>query len=72
MISGDSSTRGCRFAMQSCSFSSVFIFMNLHSLQAQRSLGAGMKILSGHSRSSRCNMPASVAMMMARAGEFLQ
>ncbi len=49
--SGLNSTRGSRFAMQSWSFSSVFIFMNLHSVQRQMSLGAGMKILSGHSRS---------------------
>ena len=56
--------------MQSRSFSRVFIFMKRHSLQAHRSVGAGMKCLSGHSFWRRCNIPASVAMMMSLAGVF--
>src|SRR5258708_19529127 len=56
MCSG-SSMRGARFFMQSRTFSSVFIFMNLHSLQRQLSVGmrmtsnvgAQMNSLPGHS-----------------------
>ena len=58
--------------MQSWSFSRVFIFMNLHSLQRQCSMGTGMKRLPGHSLRRRWIMPASVAMRMAGAGLFLQ
>ena len=72
MISSLSSMRGASFSMQSWSFSRVFIFMNLHSLQRQLSVGAGMKVLSGHSFFNRCNIPASVAMMIWRAGLCLQ
>src|SRR5882724_11123307 len=40
MMSAGSSMRGARFAMQSRNFSSVFIFMYLHSLQRQLSVGS--------------------------------
>ena len=53
--------------MQSWSFSSVFIFMNLHSLQRQFSTGTGMKRLPGHSLRSRWIIPASVAIKIAWA-----
>lgn len=42
MISGANSTRGESRAMQSRSFSIVFIFMNLHWLQWHGSVGARM------------------------------
>ena len=49
MMSAGNSTLGLRSRIQLRSFSSVFIFMNRHSLQRQFSVGAGMKVLPGHS-----------------------
>src|SRR4026207_93358 len=46
--------------------------MNLHSLQRQLSVGAGMNRLPGHSFRNRWIIPASVAMMMALAVDRLQ
>src|SRR5437667_6078785 len=53
-------------------FSSVFIFMNRHSPRKQLSVGPGINALSGISFFNRCNMPASVTIIISRAGEFLQ
>ena len=74
------STRGARFFMQSRTFSSVFIFMNLHSLQRQLSpgifmtskVGAQRNSLSGHSFCIRWMMPLSVTITNCFAGSFLQ
>jgi len=46
--------------------------MNRHSPQKQLSVGPGINVLSGISFFNRCSMPASVTIMISRAGEFLQ
>ncbi len=66
--------------MQSRTFSSVFIFMYLHSLQRHGSVGtrsastdgAQMNSFPGHSFRSRWMMPDSVAMMNCLAGSVRQ
>src|SRR5512135_3526279 len=71
MMSAGSSMRGERFFMQSRTFSSVFIFMYLHSLQRHGSVGARItskvgaqtNSLPGHSFWSRWMMPDSVTTM---------
>src|SRR5271154_4199192 len=67
-ISSGNSTRGESFFMQSRTFSSVFIFIYLHSLQRQLSVGvriasktgAHKNSLPGHSFCSRWMIPDSV------------
>src|SRR5665213_3930604 len=79
-ISSGNSTRGDSFFMQSRTFSSVFIFIYLHSLQRQPSVGARiasktgaqMNSLPGHSFCIRWTIPDSVTMMNFSAGSFLQ
>src|ERR1017187_494169 len=75
-ISAGNSMRGASFFMQSRSFSSVFNFMYLHSLQRQLSdgiritsnTGAQRNSLPGHSFCIRWMMPDSVTMTNRLAG----
>src|SRR5437762_11646199 len=61
---------GSMFKRVSYAFSSVFIFMNRHSLQKQLSVGPGMKVLSGISFPRRFKRPASVTTMISRLGDY--
>ena len=79
MCAGNS-TRGLSCFMQSRTFSKVFIFMYLHSLQRQLSVGARSasnvgahkNSLPGHSFRIRWMMPDSVTITNRRAGLVLQ
>src|ERR1017187_6010309 len=79
-ISSGNSMRGASFFMQSRTFSSVFNFMYLHSLQRQLSVGARIasktgaqrNSLPGHSFCIRWMMPDSVTMINFFAETFLQ
>ena len=78
-ISAGNSMRGASFFMQSRTFSSVFNFMYLHSLQRQLSdgiritsnTGAHRNSLPGHSFCIRWMMPDSVTMTNRFAGLVL-
>src|SRR5574344_40292 len=64
---------GVSLSRQSYTFCRVFIFMKAHSLHAHMasSGGAGINVLSGHSRFISCKIPDSVATIKVLQSERL-